>query len=120
MTISDMPENERPISEQFRVTAKHWIDADHHARMLEEMKTPELERRKGALIDAALPEDKMTEAKAERLVKSTSEWRDYIRALVEARTKANRFEKQLDHIEKLQWEVNNANANHRAEMRLTQ
>ena len=80
------------------------------------MKTPELERLKSDLITKSGP---MADAAAERVVKSSDEWRDYIRKMVDARTRANRFQKQLDHIEKVQWEMNTANANHRAEMRLS-
>lgn len=119
MTIHDMPEDERPISELFRITSKHWIAADHEYRHFEEMKTPELEKRKQALIEAATPDDKMTDAKAERIVKASQEWRDYIRQLVEAKTKANRFQMQMEYIRMRQWEINDANASKRAEMGLT-
>lgn len=117
--MNDIPEHERSIAEQFRITARHWIAADAKARLLEELKTPELERRKNALIEAASEEDRMTDAKAERLVKASPEWFAYITEMVDARTLSNRFEQQMEHIEKKQWEENNANANVRAEMRLT-
>jgi hypothetical protein len=34
--VTDMPERERPISEQFRIVAKQWAEANAAAKLLEE------------------------------------------------------------------------------------
>ena len=95
------------------------IEAEREACLLEELEDIELETRKNAIINAAGEGDRMTDAKAERLVKASPEWRARKIKSVEARSLANRFKMQMKHNDKVQWEMNNANANVRAEMRLT-
>ena len=93
--IKEMPESERSISEQFRLVALRYVDADGAASLLEEMKTTALEQRKSDLI---AERGDMPDNKAERLVKSGKSWADYICEMVEARTKANRLKLQLEYL----------------------
>lgn len=116
--ISEMPVNERVICENYRLAAKEWVRLDHIARDLEEQKPCELEARKCALIDAATVEDKMTDAKAERLVKASDEWRSYVRAVTQAKTDAAMARERMNHINKLQWAITNADANNRRELNM--
>ena len=48
--IKDVPERDRPISEQFRIVAKQWCDADSAASLMEELKTTSLEKIKASII----------------------------------------------------------------------
>ncbi len=100
-----------PISEQFRVTAKRWVDADGAARMLEETKTSVLSQRKKALGD-------IPDSHAEKEVKASDEWREFIGQMVEARTQANRLKVQLEFIRMQHAEQQSMEATARAERRL--
>jgi hypothetical protein len=101
----------RPISEQFRIVAKNWIDRDNAARMLEETKTAVLSQRMQALGD-------MPVSSAERTVKASPEWTDFIHSMVEARTAANRLKVQLEYIRMQSHEHQSYEATRRAEMKL--
>lgn len=93
--MKDMPEDERPIVEQFRIVALQYVDADAAANMLEEMKTTTLERMKSSLIRTL---GEMADNKAERLVKSGEEWPEYIERMVMARSKADKLKLQLEYL----------------------
>jgi hypothetical protein len=103
---------DRPISEEFRLIAKQWVDADAAARLLEETKTTVLNQRMKALGDMAVNA-------AEREVKSSPEWHEFIKELVDARTKANLLKCQMEYIRMKFNEWQALDANSRAEMRLT-
>jgi hypothetical protein len=47
-----MPASEQPLSEQYRMTAKAWADADAAASLFEETKGAEPEQRKLKHIEA--------------------------------------------------------------------
>lgn len=113
--VSEMPQHDRPISEQYRLVAKAWVDADAKARLLEEMKTTRLEQQKQQLIET---EGDMPDSHAERRVKASSEWEIYIQGMVEARTQANLRRSQLEFLKMKFTEWQDANASNRAEMRL--
>ena len=101
----------RPVSEQFRLIAKEWVDLDNSARLLEETKTAVLSQRMKALGDKPA-------AHAERDVKSSPEWQDFIRKMVEARTAANMKKMQLEFIRMRFSENQSFEATRRAESRL--
>ena len=113
--ITELPQQERPISEEYRIVAKKWIDADAAARIREELKTTTMEQMKQALIEA---EGDMPDSHAERRVKASKEWSDYIHGMVEARTDANRLKAQLEYVRMKFSEHQDFNASARAEMRL--
>ncbi len=100
-----------PISEQYRISAKSWVDLDGAARMLEECKTAILAQKMKALGD-------MPAAHAEREVKASEEWRDFIDRMVKARTEANLAKVKLEYIRMKHSEWMSADATKRAEMRL--
>lgn len=106
MTAQNMP-----ISEQFRVVAKEWVTLDGAARMLEESKTAVQSQMMRALGDKPA-------AHAERDVKASPEWADYITKMTEARTQANMKKVQMKYLEMKFSEWQSLNANKRAEMRL--
>lgn len=100
-----------PFSEQFRIKGLEWADLDAAARLLEESKTAYLAQRKAALGD-------MTDAKAEKIVRSSQDWTDYIDKMVSAKKRANRARIELEFVKMRYWEHSGSDANKRAEMRL--
>ena len=71
----------------------------------------ELARRKSLLND-------MTDAKAERIVRSSPEWADYIKRMVDSKTDANKARLKLKVLEMRYYENQSQNATARAEMRM--
>jgi len=116
MTVMDMNVTERPLSEQFRVVAKQWVQADASARFHEEFKTTRLEQLKQGLIEA---EGDMPDSHAERRVKASPDWEEYIRTMVDSRTEANLKKAHMQFLQMRFTEWQDANASARAEMRLT-
>jgi hypothetical protein len=111
--IRPLPERDQPISEQYRIIAKEWVQLDGAARMLEASK------------DAVLSQTIMrygtnaaSMAAAERLAKSSDEWVDYVKKMVEARTAANLKKVHLEFIRMRHSEWIAGDANARAERRL--
>lgn len=100
-----------PISEQFRVTAKQWVELDRAATMLEETKSAVLSQKMNALGDIPV-------SHAERTVKASPEWSDFIKTMVDARTQANLKKVQMEYLRMKFSEWQSENANKRAEMRL--
>lgn len=98
-------------SEQYRIVAKQWVDADAAADILEELKSATLAQLMTELGD-------MPVSRAEMQVKADVEWQDYIRSMVEARQKANKLKVQLEYLRMKFSEWQSENANKRAEMRL--
>lgn len=100
-----------PWSEQFRVVAKQWVELDEAASLLEETKSAVLSQKMNALGDIPV-------SHAERTVKASDEWRDYIEKSVRARTAANLKKVQMEFLRMKFSEWQSDNANKRAEMRL--
>lgn len=104
--------NSELASETFRLAASDWVDKEAAASMLEELKTTTLAQWKAAYGDIA-------DNKAERLVKATPEWEDYIQRMVNARTAANRAKVNLEYLRMRYWEQTGIEATARAEMRMS-
>lgn len=102
----------RPFSEQYRLAAEEWVALDGAARMLEESKTAVLSQRMKALGDRPA-------AHAERDVKASREWTNFIKEMVEARTKANLAKVQMEFVRMKAMEWQSENATRRAEMRIS-
>ena len=100
-----------PISEQFRIIAKRWVDADSAANLLEETKS-------AFLNQLMLAQGDMAVSKAEMIVKGSSEWKEHVEQMVEARKQANLLKVQLEYIKMQFYEWQSHNANKRAEMKL--
>jgi len=103
---------ELPISEQYRVIAKKWVDADSAANLLEETKSAFLAKRMAALGDIPV-------SRADMTVKASDEWSDYIGKMVRAREQASLLRVQMEYIRMKFMEWNSETATHRAEMKLT-
>ena len=104
-------DQERPLSEQFRLVAKKWVDADAAASLLEETKSAVLARMMSAQGD-------MPVNRAELNVKSSEEWMEFITNMVKAREKAALLKVQLEYIRMCFNEWQSHAANRRAEMKL--
>lgn len=100
-----------PISEQFRLVAKEWVEADSAARLLEETKTAVLAQYMKQLGDKPA-------AHAERDVKASPEWADFLDKMVRARTAANLKKVQLEYIRMQFSEAQSYEATKRAEMKM--
>lgn len=100
-----------PLSEQFRIVAKRWVDADSAASILEETKSAVLSKRMADLGD-------MPVSKAEMTVKASGEWRSFIEEMVTARKEAARLKVQLEYIRMKFSEWQSHEATRRAEMKL--
>lgn len=109
--ISDVPAHERPISEQFRIVAKEWVDLDAAANLLEETKSAVLAQKMAALGD-------MPVSKAEMTVKASADWHDHVASICEARRLANLKKVQLEYLrmKHSEWQAINANARHEARL----
>ena len=104
-------DNDRPISEEYRIIAKKWVDADAAANFLEETKSSVLARRMAMLGD-------MPVSKAEMKVKASEDWRTFIDEMVNARKEAAKLKVQLEYIKMKFSEWQSIEASKRAEMRL--
>jgi hypothetical protein len=101
----------RPWSEQFRLVAKAWVDAEAAASLLEDTKSAVLAERMSALGEMAV-------SKAEMTVKASQEWRDNLHTISMSRQAANRLKVQMEYIRMKFMEWQSENATKRAEMRL--
>lgn len=101
----------RPWSEQFRLVAKAWVDAEAAASLLEDTKSAILAERMSALGEMAV-------SKAEMTVKASQEWRDNLQTIAMSRQAANRLKVQMEYIRMKFMEWQSENATKRAEMRL--
>ena len=90
-SLSKLPQSEQPISEQFRIIAKKWVDADSAANLLERTKDTFLSKKMLALGE-------MPVSKADMQVKASIEWTEHIDAIVAARRDANLLKLQLEYI----------------------
>jgi len=100
-----------PISEQFRVVAKVWVEADAAANLREETKSAVLARMMIACGD-------MPVSRAEMQVKASNDWHEFVTEMVEARKKASELKVKLDYIKMKYHEQQSAEASRRAEMKL--
>lgn len=100
-----------PLSEQFRLIAKKWIDADAAASILEETKSAFLAQKMAEQGDVPV-------SRAEMAVKASSEWSLYVHDMVEARKKAALLKAQLEYIRMRFTEQQSVEATRRAEMKL--
>jgi hypothetical protein len=100
-----------PLSEQYRIVAKAYVDADSAASLLEETKSAVLARMMTSLGD-------MPVSRAEMQTKASKEWGEFITSMVEARQKAAFLKVKLEYIRMKFHEWQSIEASKRAEMRL--
>lgn len=100
-----------PISEQYRLVAKRWVDAEAAASVLEDTKSAVLSQKMVALGD-------MPVSKAEMTVKASDDWKDHVQSIVDARKHANLLKVQLEYLRMKSGEQASFEATRRAEMKL--
>ncbi len=98
-----------PLSEQYRIAAEAWVDREAAANVLEETKSAFLAEKKAGLGD-------IPDTHAERIVKASQEWRDFITAMCAARRAANHAKVRVEVLRMRFWEYNSAEATKRKEM----
>lgn len=103
--------DDKPLSEQFRIVAKQWVDADSAANLLEETKSAYLARLMAGQGD-------MPVSRAEMNVKASENWMDHITKMVSARERATLLKVQLEYLRMRFNEWQSDTATRRAEMRL--
>lgn len=108
----EIPEDERPLAELFRIAAREWVDLDSAANLLEECKSAVLSERMQALGNIPV-------SRAELKVKASPEWREYLQKMVEARSAANLARVKMKWIEMRFSVWQSSEANQRAEVRLS-
>lgn len=111
------PKNSENHSELYRQAALEWVDAEAAAELLEATKSAYLAERM-AQQELLAQDRSVSIAAAERSVKASPEWRDYVEKMVAARRHANRCKVQLEYIRMKFWEQNSRDATQRAEMRM--
>lgn len=99
------------LSEQFRVVAKAYVDADSAASLLEETKSAVLARMMLSLGD-------MPVSRAEMQTKASPEWVEFVTNMVKAREKAAFLKVKMEYIRMKFSEWQSIEASKRAEMRL--
>lgn len=104
-------DSNQPYSEQYRITAKQWVDADAAANLLEETKSAVLARLMAQQGD-------MPVSRAEMNVKSGKDWKDFIESMVEARKNATFLKVKIEYLRMKFQEWNSETATKRAEMKL--
>jgi hypothetical protein len=101
-----------PISEQYRLIAKQWVEADAAASLMEETKS-------AVLSGWMKGEGDIPVSRAEMNVKASKEWAEFIRAMLDARKKAALLKVQLEYLRMQHAEQQSAEATRRHEMRLS-
>lgn len=104
-----------PLSEQYRIVAKQWVDAEAAASLLEDTKSSVLSQRMQSLIRS---EPGLAINRAEATVKASDEWKEWIEGMIEARKKANLLKVQLEYLRMRSGEQASYEATKRAEMKL--
>lgn len=101
----------QPISEQYRIVAKRWVDAEAAASLLEDTKSAYLSQKMKELGDMPI-------SRAEMEVKASEEWCQHVHKIVDTRKTANLLKVQLEYLRMKAGEQSSYEATRRAEMRL--
>lgn len=107
----EITENERPISELYRIAAKEWVEKEKAASLLEENKS-------SVLSQMMIAKGDMPVSRAEMYAKASQDWQDYIKAMVEARAEANLAKVRMKWTELVfsEWQSSDANARRERQM----
>ena len=90
-SIKEMPKEDRPISEEFRLVAKLWVDAQAAADLLEDTKSAVLSQMMLAL------DEKSTSAREMR-AKASQEWHEHLEVINNARKEANLRKVHMEYV----------------------
>lgn len=103
--------SDRSLSEEFRLIAKQWVEADAAATLLEETKSAFLSQRMLALGEVPV-------SRAEMAVKGSAEWSGHVESIVQARKAANLLKVKLEWIRMRHSEQMSREATERTERKL--
>jgi len=103
------------LSEQYRVIAKKWVDADRAASLMEETKSSVFAEMTNKLLVEHLD---MAVNRAETMVRSGKDWREFVTTMVKLRSDANLHKVHLEYIRMKFSEWQSHEATRRAEMKL--
>lgn len=117
MTVSDMPQHERPLSEQYRVVAKQFAEAYGQASFMENTRTGMLARMVKKRLASANAKTSIAAAEAD--AKASDEWFAFNQELAKAKERVEILRAQKKYIEMQGWEQTNANADTRTERRMS-
>lgn len=95
LATKEIPQNEQPIAERFRIVAIQYCDADAAASLMEELKTTTLEKMKSEIV--ANSTEPIAENKAERMAKCSDDWTAYLREMCAHRARATKLKLQLEY-----------------------
>lgn len=104
-----------PISEQYRLAGIDWANLDGAARLFEESKSSVLSQITAKILTEDL---KLPVNKAEIVARTSSEWKEFITKMVEARKNANLAKINLEYTKMLHMEQMSHEATSRVEAKL--
>lgn len=102
------------LREEWRLKALEWSAAEDMASRLEEGRGTVLARLTLGYVDAGYPV-----TKAEKIARTEDEYLEYVEAMHSARRVANDAKIERDNADRLYWHHATAEANQRAEMKLS-
>ena len=106
-----MPNDNRPLSEQYYEASLEWADLNAAASLLEDTKSARLSQKVLAMGDMAIN-------RAEAIVKASPEWVKQIEEIVEARRVANRAFAKREYIHMRAMEQHSHEATERVAARI--
>lgn len=112
--IPDLPEREKPLSERYRLAALAWREADRRAKYYKENKEAVLSQ---MVLKAMQLDPTLATNKAERQVKGSEAWQEFVNKLVDASNKAADLRIELKSLEIEAEEIKQANINAARERR---
>src|SRR5258707_13560928 len=112
--MSEEASSNYPISEQFRIVEKKWVEADKAASLMEETKSSVLSEMINGVISYNIG---MPYNKAELSAKSNPEYKEFITTMVEFRSKANLLKVQMEYLRMQFQEWSSHESNSRADKR---
>lgn len=117
MTITEMPERERPLSEQFRIVARQWVDEHSAFNMLDKLKNETFAKMVREYIQSS--DENMAYNRAEMHVRASDDWMQYKKDLVSHENAAAKLKVQMEFIRMRFSEWQSLNANARQERQLS-
>ena len=109
--MRDMPERERPISEEYRIASKEAVRLKSVAKLAEDLK-------QSRFAELMLAHNDLAVSRAEIAVRASKEWQDYVRSVCAAHEAADYAHKRVKWIEMRfqEWVMEQAHARHERQM----
>lgn len=109
--VSDMPERERPISEEYRIASKEYVRLKNIAKLAEDLKPTKF-------AEMLLKHQDIAVSRAEIAVRASKEWKDHVQSIVAADEAADMARHKVKWIEMRfqEWVMQQAGARHERQM----